>query len=315
MRFRRYQDEARVATRVLVLLFALTVLFTVLGVNLALALAWRLPFGRTPYPIWFFQTNTAVTLGFVLGGAWLESLQLREGGTRVAALLGGREIVTARTAVERRLRNVVDEMAIAARLKAPRLFVLDREDAINSLAAGWEQRDSVVIVTRGALERLTRDELQGVVAHEFAHILHGDTRLNMRLVGMVYGLQMVFNFGRSLMAPGGERGRSGPGALIGLALAGVGSVGWLAGRLLKAGVSRQREYLADASGALLCRNPDALARALEKISADPEPLEAANKATAHLYFSNPLREHSSFLNNLFSTHPPVEERIRLLRAM
>jgi Zn-dependent protease with chaperone function len=237
VRFRRHQEQARQATRWLVLLFALTVLFTVAGVNAALALAWRLQSGGiVGYPQWFFETNTAVTLGFVLGGAWLESVHLRDGGEHVAALLGGREVVAPHGPAERRLRNVVDEMAIATGLRSPRLFLLEREDAINALAAGWDQQDSVVVVTRGALERLTRDELQGVVAHEFAHILNGDTRLNMRLIGMVFGLQMVFNFGRSLMSPVGEHGRRGPAVLAGLALVAVGSIGWLAGRLLKAGV-------------------------------------------------------------------------------
>lgn len=311
MRFRRHQDRARVATRALVLLFALTVLLTVLGVNLALALAWRLQFGGlAPYPTWFFETNTAVTLGFVLGGAWLESLQLRDGGAHVARLVGGREIVTPQGPFERRLRNIADELAIASGLKAPRLFLLEREDAINSLAAGWEQQDSVVIVTRGALDRLTRDELQGVVAHEFAHILNGDTRLNMRLIGMVFGLQMVFNFGRALMAPDDRRGRRGPALPIGLALVAVGSIGWLAGRLLKAGVSRQREYLADASAVQFTRLPSGLGNALRKVAGQlgrGQRLSHVNaEVVSPLLLSSDTLERSGWL----ATHPPIAQRLR-----
>jgi Zn-dependent protease with chaperone function len=310
MRFREQQEQARVATRVLVVLFAFTVLLTVLGVNGALALAWRLQFGAFfGYPRWFFETNTLVTLGFVLGGAWLESLQLRSGGAHVAQLLGGREVTEPHTALERRLRNVVDEMAIACALQPPRVFVLDREDAINALAAGWEPGDSVITVTRGALERLTRDELQGVVAHEFAHILHGDTRLNMRLIGMVYGLQMVFTFGRSLMTAD-DRGRRAPTWLAGLALVVAGSVGWLAGRLLKAGVSREREHLADAAAVQFTRQPDGLGNALRKVAMQlrrGERIEHVNaEVVSHLLLSSDTLVADGWL----ATHPPIEERVR-----
>jgi Zn-dependent protease with chaperone function len=313
IRFREQQERSRVATRWLVALFALTVLFTVAGVNAALALAWRLQFaGFLGYPRWFFETNTFVTLLFVLGGAWLEALQLRDGGAHVAKLLGGREVIEPRTALERRLRNVVDEMALASTLPPLRVFVLDREDAINAFAAGWEPQGSVLAVTRGALERLNRDELQGVVAHEFAHILNGDTRLNMRLLGMVYGLQMVFTFGRSLMSPVDERGGRAPTWLAGLALVIAGSVGWFAGRLLKAGVSREREHLADAAAIQFTRLPDGLGNALRKIAAQlerGERLEHVNaEVVSHLLLSSDTLVGTSWL----ATHPPLAERIRLI---
>ena len=311
MRFRQQQQQARAATRTLVLLFALTVLFTVLAVNGALALAWALQFGGlAAHPAWFYETNTAVTLGFILGGAWLESIQLRDGGAHVARMIGGREIASPQTPAERRLRNVVDEMAIATGLKSPRLFVLDREDAINALAAGWEQQDSVIAVSRGALERLARDELQGVIAHEFAHILNGDTRLNMRLIGMVFGLQMIFNFGRGLMSAMDERGRRGPAVLIGLALVVVGAIGWLAGRLLKAGVSRQREHLADAYAVQFTRQPSGLGNALRKVAAQlgrGQRLVHANaEVVSHLLLSSDTLVRGGWL----ATHPPIEERLR-----
>lgn len=267
MRFRQHQDDARQATRRLLWLFILTVFLTVLAVNAALALAWWMATGNLfGYPNWFFETNTAVALGFILGGGWLETLRLRQGGAHVATMVGGREVLSPANLGEKRLRNVVDEMAIASGLKPPRIFVLDREDAINAFAAGWEQHDSVVAVTRGALERLTRDELQGVVAHEFSHILHGDTRLNMRLIGYVYGLQLIFNYGRSLFNMTDAHNRRSFSVVPGLALMAAGSAGWLAGRMLKAAVSRQREFLADASAIQYTRQPSGIGNALRKIA-------------------------------------------------
>ena len=310
MRFRQQQEQARTATGGLLALFALTVLFTVVGVNLALALAWRLQFGwLAGYPLGFFEVNTAVTLGFVLGGAWLESVRLRDGGAHVATLIGGHEVATSGNPGERRLRNVVDEMAIATGLKSPRVFVLDREQAINALAAGWEPQDSVIAVTRGALDRLTRAELQGVVAHEFAHILNGDTRLNMRLIGMVFGLQMVSNLGRMMMEPGDD-GRRGPAALIGLALVAAGSIGWLAGRLLKAGVSRQREYLADAYAVQFTREPTGIGDALRKIDTQLRRGERLQHVNAEVVSHLLLSSDTLLKAGALATHPSIAERLR-----
>jgi Zn-dependent protease with chaperone function len=310
VRFRQQQEQARTATGGLLALFALTVLFTVVGVNLALALAWRLQLGWVAgYPLGFFQVNTAVTLGFVLGGAWLESVRLREGGAHVATLIGGREVTRPGSPGERRLRNVVDEMAIATGLKSPRVFVLDREQAINALAAGWEPQDSVIAVTRGALDRLTRAQLQGVVAHEFAHILNGDTRLNMRLIGMVFGLQMVFNLGRTMMEPD-DHGRRGPAALIGLALVAAGSIGWLAGRLLKAGVSRQREYLADAYAVQFTREPTGIGDALRKIDTQLRRGERLQHVNAEVVSHLLLSSDTLLKAGALATHPSIAERLR-----
>lgn len=310
MRFRQEQEQARAVTSGLLALFALTVLFTVLGVNLALALAWRLQFGGLAhYPLGFFEVNTAVTLGFVLGGAWLESVRLRDGGAYVATMIGGRELTTPGNPTERRLRNVVDEMAIATGLKSPRVFVLDREQAINALAAGWEPQDSVIAVTRGALDRLTRAQLQGVIAHEFAHILNGDTRLNMRLIGMVFGLQMVSNLGRAMMEPD-DRGRRGPAALIGLALAAAGSIGWLAGRLLKAGVSRQREYLADAYAVQFTREPSGIGDALRKIDTQLRRGERLRHVSAEVVSHMLLSSDTLLKAGALATHPSIADRLR-----
>jgi Zn-dependent protease with chaperone function len=312
VRFRQHQDDARRATRRLLVLFLLTVALTVLCANAALALIWRLHTGGlSGFPPWFFQTNTLVTLGFILGGCWIETQRLRQGGAHVAQLLGGRELREPRDLAERRLRNVVDELAIASGLKAPRVFLLDRDDAINAFAAGWEQQDSVVAVTRGALERLTRDELQGVLAHEFGHVLNGDTRLNMRLIGYVFGLQMIFNFGRSLTLPADTNGRRGAGLLPGLALMAAGFMGWMAGRLLQAAVSRQREFLADAHAVQFTRLPHGIGGALRKIAHHMANGEA-RLHSAHAAVVAPLllSADGSQAIRWLATHPPLIERLR-----
>ncbi len=312
MRFRQHQDDARSATRRLLALFVLIVLLSVLCTNGALALAWRLMSGGLfGYPRWFFETNTLVALVFILGGCWIETQRLRGGGAHVAGMVGGREVVEPRALVERRLRNVVDEVAIASGLKSPRVFVLEREEAINAFAAGWEQQDSVVAVTRGALERLTRDELQGVVAHEFGHILNGDTRLNMRLIGYVFGLQMIFNFGRGLAQATDARGRRSFAVLVGLALMAAGFIGWMAGRALQAAVSRQREFLADAHAVQLTRLADGIGGALRKIAhqvsqGQAQMRHANTEVVSHLLLSGA----DAGAHRWLATHPPLAARVQ-----
>jgi heat shock protein HtpX len=215
----------------------------------------------------------------------------------------------------------VENLAIGSGLPMPRTWVLE-DSAPNAFATGRDPRHSHVVVTRGLLDKLEPIELEGVLAHEMSHIGNYDIRVMTVATVLVGLIALVSDFFLrwSFMGTGGRRGSrdkggGGLGLLI-IVLAILGAIlAPLVAQAIKFAVSRQREYLADASGALLSRHPEALARALEKIAMDPEPLEAANKATAHLYISNPLRDHKSFLNNLFSTHPPVEERIRLLRSM
>ncbi len=316
MRFRQHQDQARAATRRLLLLFLLTVVLTVAAVNGVLALLWNLQVGGLfGYPRWFFETNSAVATVFILGGSWIESLQLRRGGAHVAQMVGAGEVLVPSDALERRLRNIVEELAIASGLKPPRVFLLPRDDSINAFAAGWEQHDSVIAVTRGAIERLTRDELQGVVAHEFSHILHGDARLNMRLIGHVWGLQLLFMLGRDLFGMTDDRGRRTVFVLFGLTLMGVGSIGWLAGRLLKAAVSRQREFLADAAAVQYTRLPGGIGGALRKIAGQQSVRVHSSRAEAisHMLFASDIFIHGGAL----ATHPPLAERIRRVfgRAM
>jgi heat shock protein HtpX len=218
------------------------------------------------------------------------------------------------------LYRVVENLAIGSGLPMPKVYVIE-DSAPNAFATGRDPKHASVTATRGLLNKLDRAELEGVIAHEMSHVGNYDIRvmtITVVLVGLIALLADLFMrwawFGSGSRSNNRDRGGSAYAILIVIAIV-LAILAPIAAQLIQLAISRQREYLADASGALLCRNPDALARALEKISADPDPLEEANKATAHLYFSNPLRDHQSLLNNLFSTHPPVEERIRLLRAM
>ena len=320
MRFRQHERTARQATLRLLGLFALVVAGLLLAVNAVLALIYWLtfPFARG-FPTLFFETNSALVLLFVLGGCWIETLRLREGGAHVARMAGGRAAQVSAGGdlgmLERRFANTVHEMSIASgHLAVPAAWVLPKDDAINAFAAGWGGADAVVAVTRGALERLTRAELQGVVAHEFSHLVHGDTRLNMRLVGLVWGLQMIWGLGVALWEPD-DRGRRGAGTFFGLGLMAIGSLGWAAGRLLQAAVSRQREFLADASAVKYTRAVDGLGGALRKI-ADQQlhgraGLQSAHATSlAHLLLAN--RGAGAGWRALWHTHPPLAERLQRL---
>jgi heat shock protein HtpX len=216
----------------------------------------------------------------------------------------------------------VENLAIGSGLPMPRTWVLE-DSAPNAFATGRDPKHAHVVATRGLLDKLEPIELEGVLAHEMSHIGNYDIRV-MTVATVLVGLIALVSdlFLRwSFLGSGGRRqnrdSKGGGGIAIAiLVLAILAAVlAPLIAQAIKFAVSRQREYLADASGAMLSRHPEALARALEKIALDPEPLEAANKATAHMYIENPLKGHESFLNNLFSTHPPVQERIRLLRSM
>jgi heat shock protein HtpX len=222
---------------------------------------------------------------------------------------------------EPQLYRTVENLCIGAGLPMPKIYVIE-DGSPNAFATGRDPDHAAIAVTRGLLQKLDKLELEGVIAHELSHIGNYDIRL-MTLVVVLVGLAALmadlalrltlFGAGRR----SSNRGRSGGAAVLiiyAIALVAV-ILTPIAAQLIRFAISRQEEFLADASAALLTRYPEGLARALEKISADPDPLEVANKATAHLYINDPLREHQSFLNNLFSTHPPVEERIRLLRAM
>ncbi len=261
------------------------------------------------------------TLAVVSAGSLYKIAQLRGGGVVVAESLGGQLVPTdTRDPDARKLLNVVEEMAIASGTPTPPVYLMANEDAINAFAAGFTTSDAVIGVTRGCVHRLSRDELQGVIAHEFSHILSGDMRLNIRLMGAIHGILLIGLIGyfllRSSMFGGGRRGgRDNNGAVMlaaGFGLMIVGFLGTFFGNLIKASVSRQREFLADASAVQFTRNPDGIAGALKKIAgfdAGSILMSPSAPAASHLLFSQGLR---GGLQSLFATHPPLEERIRRL---
>ncbi len=315
MRFFEFQREARGETTRLLLAFALTVVLLVLAVNAALALALWLSFGiwmpgSLTFPRHFFQVNTAVTLLFVLGGWWVETSRLSEGGgVRLAEQLGARPAQPSGNFDEQRFCNIVDEMAISSNVKRPKAMVVARDQGINAFAAGWNEDDAVVAVTQGALDHLTREELQGLVAHEFSHIGEGDTRLNMRLVGMVFGLEMLYRMGETLFEPD-TRDRRMVAALLGLAIMVAGWLGWVAGHALQAAVSRQREHLADARAVQWTRSRDGLGGVLRKIlTQQKEGVEtrAVGSVVQHMLL---VANESGKVAGWFDSHPPLTERIR-----
>ncbi|MDZ4102522.1 MAG: M48 family metalloprotease [Hydrogenophaga sp.] len=315
MRFFEFQREARGETARLLLAFGITVLLLLVAVNTALALAWGLTWGfwmpgGLSFPRHFFEVNTAVTLLFVLGGWWVETSRLSEGGgVRLAEQLGARPAQPSGDLDEQRFCNIVDEMAIASNVKRPLAMVIARDQGINAFATGWDEDDAVVAVTQGALDHLTREELQGLVAHEFSHIGEGDTRLNMRLIGMVFGLEMLYRMGQALFEPD-TRDRRMAAALIGLAIMAAGWLGWVAGHALQAAVSRQRELLADARAVQWTRSRDGLGGVLRKIltqQAEGVEPRAVGSVVQHMLL---VANESGKVAGWFDSHPPLTERIR-----
>ncbi len=319
MDFFERQDKARRNTRLLVFYFALAVLSLIVAVDAAVALTFRLvsahesSFGETPPNPVRFDLMAAATLGtlaIVSIGSISKTLQLASGGSAVAELLDGRLIHSeTRDANERKLLNIVEEMSIASGVPVPQVYVMDNEDGINAFAAGHSTSDAAISVTRGALQLLTRDELQGVIAHEFSHVLNGDMRLNIRLMGLIFGILCLTVIGRVLIR---TRGRKNPLPLLGLALIIIGFAGVFFGRLIQAAVSRQREGLADASSVQFTRNPAGLAGALKKIGGLEQGSRLKSpraEEASHLFFANGVGE--SFFG-LLATHPPLIERIRAL---
>jgi Zn-dependent protease with chaperone function len=299
------QDEARRHTKLLVFYFAAAVLSLVVVINVAVSLILgMLVVGpKSELLLWI----TLGTLAVILVGSAFKTLQLASGGSVVAELLGGRLIDSNTSDTdERKLLNVVEEMSIASGVPVPQVYVMGDEAGINAFAAGHSTSDAAISVTRGCMKLLSRDELQGVIAHEFSHILNGDMRLNLRLMGLVFGILCLTVIGRVLIR---TRGRKNPLPLVGLALIVVGWAGVFFGRLIQSAVSRQRELLADAAAVQFTRNPAGLAGALKKIGglAYGSRIESPHAEEAsHLFFANGLG------NSFFSTHPPLTERIRAL---
>jgi len=335
MDFFEAQALAKKRSARLVALFAFAVLGTILaGYAAAMALFGQFELhgdaihydADGPLRLWNAEIFAWIAGGtiVVVGLASLFKLsQLRSGGAAVAEMVGGRRVAPDTTDLaERRLLNVVEEMAIASGVSVPAVFVLEQEPGINAFAAGLTTADAAVAVTRGTLEKLTRDELQGVIAHEFSHILNGDMRLNVKLSAIVFGILFLGIIGRGLLyslgrgrVRGGGKGK-GNGVVVllavGLALLIVGYVGYFFGRLIQAAVSRQREYLADAAAVQFTRNPDGIAGVLKKIGGyalGSKMIGAHAGEIGHFFFAQGFRSH---FGGAWATHPPLPERIRAI---
>lgn len=325
MNFFEYQDQARRNTAYLVFLFGLAVVLMILAFYVvAIFTVWANVEGDFSW--WQPEVLGLVALGTIAvigAGSVSKMMALREGGAGLAKSLGGRE-VTPQTndPGELRLLNVVAEMALAAGTPIPAVYLLDQEASINAFAAGFSPETAVIGVTQGCLDQLSRDELQGVVGHEFSHIVHGDMGLNLKLIGVVQGLLLIHILGRFILRSTGSGHRrrnsndKGGGAIVivGLSMAVIGGIGLLCGRLIKSAVSRQREFLADASAVQFTRNPDGLAGALTKlgqVSNGSKILTPTAEEASHLFFGEALPSVAMF-GSWFATHPPLQDRIRRL---
>jgi Zn-dependent protease with chaperone function len=308
------QEAARRTTRWLLLAFLVSVVLVVLAIDaiVVVLLGSAEPGAPTGAAVAF---TSIVVLAIICGASLFKTLSLRAGGAVVARSLGGTRVErSTRDPALRRLRNVVEEMAIASGVTMPEVYVLENEDGINAFAAGNSTADAAIAVTRGAATLLKRDELQGVVAHEFSHILNGDMRLNLRLLGWTFGLLAIAIVARIVLQTSprssGRDRRDGAGALVLAALAVMilGYIGVFFGRLLQAAVSRHRERLADASAVQFTRDPSGLTGALLKIagvSAGSKLVTPEAEQVAHMLFA-------SGLSRAFATHPSLEERLQAL---
>jgi Zn-dependent protease with chaperone function len=313
------QDSARSRTRTLVVLFVAAVL-AIIGAIYAVVHIFLGPGPAGPIDPVLLLVVAAATTALVGAGSTVRTLQLRQGGGRVAELLGGRRVrPDTADEKERRLLNVVEEMAIASGMPVPAVYVMDHEAGHQRVRRRLHLDDAAVGVTRGTLEQLSRDELQGVIAHEFSHILNGDMRINIRLMGILFGILLLAVVGRGLLHSGARAGgrssrRGGGGgaqvAILGLALVLVGYIGVFFGRLIQAAVSRQREYLADAAAVQFTRNPQGISGALRKIgeaSAGSRIADHHAQEAGHFFFANGI---GSSFTSLLATHPPLADRIR-----
>ncbi len=315
MNFFERQAGARRQSRRLLVLFGLAVFATVAAVDLVALIALggfsRGEGGTSPGGA--LVLTTLATLAVIGCASLFRTASLRTGGSAVANQLGAVLVPEDTSDFNlRRLRNVIEEIAIASGVPVPQIYVLEQEAGINAFAAGYTPSDAAITVTRGALDRLNRDELQGVIAHEYSHVLNGDMRLNIRLVGLLFGILVLAIIGRKILENARfSRGKNN-GALFGVALGlvVVGYVGFFFGRLIKAGLSRQREHLADASAVQFTRQTTGIAGALKKLAGLPEGSRLSTSDAeeySHMFFGEGLK-----LSRLMATHPPLVERIHLL---
>ena len=329
------QRDARKSCRNQLILFAMAVFIIVIVTTMAIRFAWYLYISTQAHTLInfeaaqryqqklstftffdpaFFLFMAMLIICFILAASLIKMNSLQKGGGAVAEMLGGRAIIAATTdPSEKRLINVVEEMAIASGIPVPQVYVLDAENNINAFAAGLEITDSAVAVTKGTLNKLNREELQGVIGHEFSHILNGDARLNMQLIGILFGIMFMGIIGRQILSKGRFSARMGlPVIAAGFCLMIIGSIGTFMGRLMQCAISRQKEFLADASAVQFTRNPMGLAGALKKIGGSTFGSQINSpgaRQASHLFFSE---SHPHKLFAFLATHPPLAERIRLL---
>lgn len=339
MNFYRAQDEARKQSRWLIFLFSLAVLGIVLVTNLVVAVfVWYSDPGSLLVAhddidpasgmdkLWAIinalgwakgLTVTALVCGAIILAMVFKWSSLRSGGRGIAESLGGRPLITNTDDLrEQQLLNIVEEMALASGVPVPPVYIMPNEQGINAFAAGLSLKDAVIGVSQGAMQLLNREQLQGVIAHEFSHILNGDMRLNMKIVAILHGILMIGEAGRSLFRLGSRsrnlsrsRNNKGMGAfiLLGFALMVIGWLGQFFGMMIKAAVGRQREFLADASAVQFTRNPQGIGGALRAIGGHHEHALVHHPVAhelGHLFFAQ------SFRSRLFATHPPLDERIK-----
>lgn len=326
MDFFESQELARRNTRRLVVLFALAVIAIIAAIYGIAVVVLSMSTKADPDQIWQLATDWRLIAAVVLGvlavvgtGTATKFFELRQGGSAVASLLGGRRIVgNSKSLADRRVANVVEEMALASGTPVPPVYILDEEPGINAFAAGYTVDDAVIGINRGTAEQLTREELQGVVAHEFSHILNGDMRMSLRMVAILNGILLISIIGAQLMnvlrftggssrsSDGKEQGGKMALLLIAVGLYAIGSIGLFFGRMIKSTISRQREYLADASAVQFTRLPDGIAGALKMIgsSSAGSRISSANaEQISHMFFG------SSRSSLMFATHPPLLKRI------
>ena len=319
MNFFEHQESAKTRTRWLLLLFGIALILIILLFDLVLLVL----FGQSPAGVTdldYISRNSGILIAGAVGTALLIVLAslfrmstLASGGGKVAQELGGTLVdADVKDFKRRQLRNVVEEMAIAAGIPVPEIYVLEREAGINAFAAGLSTSDAAIAVTRGLLESMNREELQGVIAHEFSHILNGDMRLNLRLVGVIFGILILSIIGRKILhsTSRSRNGKNDAGAiLIGLSVMLIGYVGLFFGRWIKASVSRQREFLADASAVQYTRNPESISGALKKIAVHARGsfMDEDTEEIGHMLFGQGMTER------IFASHPPILERIRRIQ--
>lgn len=326
MDFFSAQDQARRSTGRLVLLFALAVLSLIVMANLlVLAVVGGSSAGRgqaaVPVlagPDWEIFAVVSLGVLLVVGlGSLYKIMALSGGGTGIAEMMGGRLIDAGSDEQDQRqVLNVVEEMAIASGSPVPPVYLLD-EEGINAFAAGYSPGDAVIGVTKGAIRKLSRDELQGVIAHEFSHIHNGDMRLNIKLIGILHGIILLGLIGRHLLQSSAYSRRSrkegGGGVALGLGLIAIGFTGTFFGNLIRAAVSRQREFLADASAVQFTRNPDGIGGALQRIGADSVGSVLENSDTKEISHALFSQGFTTSFAGLFATHPPLATRIKRIQ--